>query len=128
MLAVVKFTGVVDTSILSMVSTAPLLLSPEVFDLSSFHEPEIYSATRISCKPFSAIRGDRSLIGSQPIITFAFDAVFVDTLQYSVLLAAINGGVNDVEVGFGVKYSTVHGKVLPAPDLRVKSCPFMAPF
>ena len=45
-----------------------------------------------------------------------------------VLLAATNGGVNEVEVGFGVKYSTVHGKVLPAPDLREKSCPFMAPF
>ncbi len=50
------------------------------------------------------------------------------TLQYSIVLATCNGGVSEVAVGFGVKYSTVQDNVLPAVEVRVKLCPFVVPF
>jgi hypothetical protein len=49
-------------------------------------------------------------------------------LQYSIVFDTSNGGVKEVAVGLGVKYSAVHGRVLPALEVRVKLCPLMLPF
>ena len=128
MLAVVKSLGVAEMFTLFVVATSPLLLLPDVVDANSFQDPALYSATLISDIPFSVIRGVRSLRGSHPILTFAFAPAVVDTLQYSLVLDTCKGGVNEVAVGFGVKYSTVQGIVLPADDVRVKLCPLVVPF
>jgi hypothetical protein len=70
--------------------------------------------------PLTVIKGVRSLRGSHPNLTFAVAPVVVLTLQYSLVFVTSNGGAKEVEVGFGVKYSAVQAKVLPAVDVRVK--------
>ncbi len=78
--------------------------------------------------PFTVIRGVRALIGSHPILTLAEVLTDVLMLQYSIVFDTSNGGVKEVAVGFGVKYSVVHGSVLPALEVRVKLCPLTDPF
>ena len=128
MLAVVKSVGVVETLTLLVVATSPLLLLPEVVDNNSVQKPAMDSATLISAMPFWVIRGVRSLRGSHPILTFAVVAKLVDTLQYSLVFDTSNGGVNEVAVGLGVKYSAVQNNVLPADEVRVKLWPLVVPF
>jgi hypothetical protein len=74
----------------------------------------------MSAIPLRVISGVRSLAGSHPIFTLAVVATEVLTLQYSIVLDTCKGGVSEVGFGFGVKYSAVQYKLLPAVDVSVK--------
>ena len=127
MLAVVKSDGVEVMETLPVVSTVPLLLSPEAVDDSSLHIPVLYLATLMSARPLTVTSGVRSLCGSHPILTLAEAGKAVETLQYSSVLVTSSGGATEVAVLFGVKYSAVKAAVLPAVDTRVNRWPLMIP-